>query len=105
MNPTTPLATTPIARWDDTLDTAASAAATRELEAGRILFMPRLPFALDADEQAFLSPLWLAGSAKNVSYDPRVGTINHTSAQGDDRERLTAMMARFAGRAQQLVSA
>ena len=104
MNATTPLATLPIAHWDDTLDTAASTVATRDLEAGRVLFLPRLSFALDADERAFLSPRSLAGSAKNVSYDPRAGSINHTSAQGKDRERLTAMMARFAASAQQLVS-
>jgi hypothetical protein len=98
-----PITTLDIARWDETLPAAAAADATRELEAGSVLFMPRLPFALTDGERRFLSPQWLAGSAKNVSYDARAEKIGHTSAAGDDRAQLAAMMARYARHARGLV--
>jgi hypothetical protein len=93
-----------VARWNDALQPAAAAAATRELEAGNVLFLPRLKFPLMESELRFLSPQWLEGSAKNVSYDPRAKKIGHTSAVGEDRAHLAAMMARYAQHAHALVS-
>jgi len=97
------LATLDAAQWDEPRDPAATARAARELEAGNVLFLPRLKFALAADEQRFLSPQWSDGKAKNVSYDPLAAEIRHTSAQGDDRRQLAAMVARFAQQARELV--
>ena len=99
----TPIITLDSARWDAPLTPGAAAGATRDLEAGNVLFLPHLKFALDAAEERFLSPQWLAGSAKNVSYDPRVQKLAHTSAEDRDHEQLAAMMARYAAHAQQLV--
>lgn len=98
-----PIITLDAARWDESLTSTAAAVATRDLEAGNVLFLPRLKFELDADECRFLSPQWLAGSEKNVSYDPRENSLAHTSADGRDREQLAAMMARYAAQAHQLV--
>lgn len=98
-----PIITLDAARWEAPLASAAAAAATRDLEAGNVLFLPQLSFALSAEEQRFLSPQWLAGSAKNVSYDPRSATLAHSSAEGRDREQLAAMVARYASHARQLV--
>jgi len=97
------LTTLDIARWNEPRDPAATARATRELEAGNVLFLPRLKFALAADEQRMLSPQWSDGKAKNVSYDPLAAEIRHTSAQGEDRRQLAATMARFAQQARELV--
>ena len=98
-----PLHTFDIAQWRVALDPAAAAGATGELEAGKILFFPNLKFSLDDGERRFLSPQWLAGAAKNVSYDPRAEQVGHTSAAGEDRLHLAAMMARYAARARELV--
>ena len=97
------LTTLDVAQWDQQRDPAATAHATRELEAGKVLFLPRLQFALTTEEQRFLSPQWSDGKAKNVSYDPLAAEIRHTSAQGEDREQLAAMMARYAQQARALV--
>ncbi len=97
------ITTLDIARWDETLPPAAAADATRELEAGSVLFMPGLQFALADGEFRFLSPQWLAGAAKNVSYDPRAEKVGHTSAAGEDRAQLAAMMARYAQHAHGLI--
>jgi hypothetical protein len=97
------LAALDIAGWDDPRDTTLVAHATHELESGNVLFLPRVGFELSTQEQRFLSPQWLTRGAKNVSYDPREDALDHSSAQGEDRRQLTAMMARFAQRARGLV--
>ena len=99
-----PLSTLDLTEWDPALPTEAAAAATAALESGNVLYMPQLRFALAASEQRFLSPQWLEGTAKNVSYDPRVAAIAHTSAAGDDRAQLTQLMARYAQHARALVA-
>ena len=100
MSPLTVVETT---RWDGPLDPAAADDVTRELEAGKVIFLPRLQFTLHDEEQRFLSPRWLEGKAKNVSFDPLANKIGHTSAQGADRAQLAAMMARYARQAHGLV--
>ena len=100
---TGPLTTLDFALWNQRQDPAESSRITRELEAGSVLYLPRLKFELAAGEQRFLSAQWSDGKAKNVSYDPPAGQIRHTSAQSDDRVQLAAMMARFASQARELV--
>jgi len=90
-------------QWDAALEASAAADATTALERGSVLFMPRLAFALTDSERRFLSPRWLEGTAKNVSFDPRVEKIAHTSATNSDRTELAALMARFAAKARALV--
>lgn len=92
-----------VTRWNQPLAAGAAAHATRELESGKILFLPQLKFMVAVSEQRFLAPTWTDGKAKNVSYDPPAAQIRHTSAQGDDRRQLAALMARFAGQARTLV--
>jgi hypothetical protein len=100
-----PIKTLELARWDATLPDVAAADATLELERGKVLFLPQLAFSITDDERRFLSPRWLEGSAKNVSYDPRTGHLAHTSAAGDEHAALAAMVARFAQQARALVVA
>ena len=98
-----PISTLELARWDAPLQADAAAGAMRALESGAVLFMPSLKFTLTGSESRFLSPVWLEGAAKNVSYDPRTAKIAHTSAAHDDRAQLAALMARFAQQARALV--
>ena len=100
---TNALTTLELAQWTDAPDADTCARLTRELESGKVLFLPRLAFEPGADEQRFLSPQWLDCNAKNISYDPRAERLGHTSAQGNDRRQLAGMMARYAGLARELV--
>jgi hypothetical protein len=100
---TSPLTTLDFTQWNQTHDPATSDRITRELEAGSVLHLPRLKFELADGEQRFLSSEWSDGKAKNVSYDPPAAQIRHTSAQNEDRRQLATMMARYAGRARELV--
>src|SRR4051794_20735072 len=97
------IATLDHAQWDTPLAAAAASEATSALERGSVLFMPQLAFALTEGERRFLSPRWLEGTAKNVSFDPRSTKIAHTSAANDDRTELAGLMARFADSARNLV--
>jgi hypothetical protein len=77
--------------------------ALHALERGDLLFFPRLSFAIGDDERSLLTPAILTAS-KNTSFDPSTGSVGGTTLDGDGRRRLQAMMARFSGHAQDLVS-
>lgn len=78
--------------------------ATEALEAGKILFFPKLSFQLNNLEQGFLTSTAGDGGAKNVSYHSKTGSIAHTSFKGEPRTALKNMMARYADAAQDLVN-
>ena len=79
--------------------------AAAALEGGKILYAPELRFALTESERRFLSPGYLDGSAKNISFRPSTGELGGTAAQGAEREELTAMVRRFYAEATALVRA
>ena len=67
------------------------------LEQGAVLFLPRLPFAIEAREAALFSPAILS-SAKNASFDPASGRVGGTTLQGEN----AGAVARAAGALQRL---
>jgi hypothetical protein len=86
-----------LSRWDQALAPDVAARATEALEAGKLILLPHLAFALDERERAFLSPDSTAGRAKNISYDP--GTRAHAKGSrfhGSDLALLDRLMARYA---------
>jgi hypothetical protein len=99
------LLTLPFTDWKPASKPEQASQETAALEHGSILFLPQLAFELTPDEYRFLAPCWLYGKAKNISYDPPTSVIRHTSAAGDDRAALTAMMARFSQQARTLLLA
>jgi hypothetical protein len=72
------------------------------LEAGRVLFLPALRFAIEAAEAPLLSPAILAG-AKNASFDPRTDRLGGTTLAGSQAEMLRTLMRRFSASAARLV--
>ncbi len=76
--------------------------AVNALESGKILFLPRYQFAVTEGESALFSPA-IIGKSKNVSYDPRTGTLRGTAASAPNAELLRKMIARFADFARDLV--
>ncbi|GAA0549592.1 hypothetical protein FHS83_001137 [Rhizomicrobium palustre] len=71
------------------------------LEAGKVVMLPRGGFTLLPTEEALRDPA-LLGGAKNISLSPD-GKVKHTAASGDARDRLAALMARYADFATALV--
>ena len=101
----TPIVELPLERWDPVLSAAEQAAATRVVESGGVLFFPRLRFALEPQEERYLSPSWSGGRAKNISLDPGSGEVRGAAGSGDDLQGLGRMIGRFASCARSLTQA
>lgn len=80
------------------------AAACDALESGKVLFFPRLDFALNEEEHVLLTPDVSDGKAKNVSLRPS-GSLGGTSCTGETARLLQRMMERFAATAMRFVGA
>lgn len=72
------------------------------LEAGKVLYFPRLAFTLAADEQRFLTPTIRDPKTRNISLD---ATGRLKGAVGDEaiQAALAAMIGRFRNQAQTLI--
>ena len=101
---TDPIEIIEITQWHPGAGVHADGRATQALESGKVLFFPRLGFALEPQERAFLSPQWSDGRAKNISFDPATASLRHTAAQGEDGTRLGSMLARYVRCARALVT-
>src|SRR5678810_1102877 len=97
-----PLATFDLETWTGPFDGAARATAQDALESGKVLYLPKLPFALLADETGLLTDALSSGRAKNISRDPD-GRIQGDTASREESAPLSAMMARFAAQSRDLV--
>ena len=86
--------------WAVRGDAMLRARALEALEGGKVLFFPKLGFMLEDSERRFLSPEWVDGKSKNVSYKPRTGELRGSRCTGDARRNLTALVARYYDRAQ-----
>lgn len=71
--------------------------AIQDLEQGKILLFPTLPFTLFTHEQPFLSPEYVDPNHKNISFDPKTdllrGTTPHTAVH---HQGLKKMLQRYA---------
>src|SRR5438034_371813 len=74
----------------------------QELEAGDVVFLPNLRFAVEPNEAVLFRPSIL-GSAKNASFDSATGRIGGTTATGGEAEALRSLMQRFSDAALALV--
>ncbi|MDF9391119.1 MULTISPECIES: Kdo hydroxylase family protein [Methylococcus] len=91
------------ADWDASFSAKERADALTEIEHGKVLYFPRLGFAIEAHEKTFLSPETV-GKSKNVSFDAASRDLHGTGPAVADVEALRGMMARFAGQAAGLVA-
>jgi len=90
--------------WSGACPPADRERALAALESGKIVFLPRLPFELTAEERRFLDPRVSDGKAKNISFDPRTGAIGGASLTGGERDALAALLRRFGRAAEGLLS-
>lgn len=99
----------PYSAWSPSVAEDESRRLAGELELGKVLYLPKLGFALKPEEQGFLDPRWLSGTHKSVSYEPQraADTQGVRGAQGTPEElcALAAMIARFQGDALALIRA
>jgi hypothetical protein len=74
------------------------------LEAGRLLYFPRMAFALSAVEQKLLRPDIRAPRSRNISLSPG-NRLQGAACNPDEQIALADMLLRFRGQAEQLVQA
>lgn len=72
------------------------------LEAGKVLYFPRLAFRLDKRESRFLTPDIRAPKARNVSLDAN-GRLKGATGDAATQSELAAMIVRFRTQAQTLI--
>ena len=89
----------PVTGWTGPFEPNAVRDAVAALEAGRVVMLPHLPFAVSAEELAVLSADLLSGKRKNISLDPGTGKIGGAA---DVPAPLAAFMRRFAASAETL---
>ena len=89
--------------WLPTLTDEARERASRALEEGSVIRLPRVSFVLTDSERRFLSPAWSDGRAKNISLEG--GSLKGSAGSDANRAELAAMVARFAAAAAGLVAA
>src|SRR5882724_12927695 len=68
-----------------------------QLERGKVLFFPRVPFDFADDEKSFLLSQKQTGSRfhKNISYRPGKDILKGVASNSPDRERLHQVMQHF----------
>ncbi len=91
--------------WNPVLTAAVQAAAIDTLEAGRILYLPRLRFTLMPHDQRFLSAEWSDGDSKNISLRGGERALRGARGGEDDLALLRAMMERFSSQCRTLIGA
>src|SRR5205814_106591 len=91
--------------WNPALTAAAQAAATDALEAGRILYLPRLEFALLPHEERFLSAEWSDGQTRNINLRGGERKLRGARGGADDLVLMQAMMERFSSQCATLIGA
>jgi hypothetical protein len=91
------------AEWNPAVTPNQAADFTQILEAGRVLYLPRLTFEFDGAERRFLSPHWLEGTSKSLYLKGQERNLRGTAAQGKDRANIQSMIERFGLRATRLV--
>ena len=72
-----------ISHWSGPFNSSLQTEAVDSLEHGRVLYCPRLAFALEDKEKRFLSPSYLSGLRKNISYEPVRKRLGGASARGE----------------------
>jgi len=84
------------------VDDAVKGAALRELEAGKVLYFPKLGFPLSEGEQRFLTPEVRDPKARNISLDAQ-GRLKGAQGEHAVQTELAAMIGRFRAQSQTLI--
>ena len=90
--------------WTPPAVAETGAALARELERGRVLYLPRLGFALHERELRFLNPQWSSGHSKNISIDGEQARLKGAAGPPQEVEELRELVTRFRTQAGDLVA-
>jgi len=86
----------PVNGWRPSCDMTLQAQAVMALEQGKMLFLPHVPFALTAEEQAYLRPDCVAPGVKSIKFSYERQALWGMSAQEANSPVLMGMLQRYA---------
>lgn len=89
------LETLDVVAWDGPVFTNMAASVVGALEDGKVLYLPRLVFAMSMEESRFLSPAVADARAKNVSFDSKIDALKHALGSVQDLAAMKAMLCRY----------
>ncbi len=89
--------------WKPNIPSDGGIELARKLESGGVLFLPRLSFDLEPEEQKFLDSRWLEGKTKNLSLEKEEALIQGALGSESELEGLGKMVGRFRTNAIHLV--
>jgi 3-deoxy-D-manno-oct-2-ulosonic acid (Kdo) hydroxylase len=96
------LQTLEIEHWQPAIEPGLSERLALSLEQGKVLYLPRLHFALLHDEQAFFSPQWLSGKRKNISLEG--SEVRGATGSAQLLGQLGAMIGRYCEHSSTLIN-
>ena len=67
-----------------------------EMEAGKLLLFPSMPFKLTEDERTLLNPKYLAPKSKNIGFNLKTNRLWGATGQPEDLRKLHHLVQRFA---------
>jgi hypothetical protein len=94
-----------IGSWHGPITPEVRTIAVDALEAGKILYAPRLHFELSYAERRILAPKCLDGKSENVSFRAEAGVLRGTRYQGTELAELSRLMKRYHTRVSDLMAA
>ena len=73
----------PLESWRGPFAAETQSRALEALETGKVVVLPHLPFAVEANETKFLAPAISGDARKNISFDPQTRKISNTALDQD----------------------
>lgn len=93
--------------WNPPSSSAArSRQCCEQLEAGKVLFLDRIPYSFPQEDREFLLMQKQSGSRlhKNVSYRPQQDVLRGSASDGEEQQRLHAIMRRYSAEVARFLS-
>jgi 3-deoxy-D-manno-oct-2-ulosonic acid (Kdo) hydroxylase len=100
----TSLDTFAITQWQGPFGCAEQGRALASLERGKVLYFPKLVFDAAQNWRELISSRLADHKAKNISYDPKTGTVKGALNTADEWARLQAFLEDFGACAARLVA-
>ncbi len=92
-----------ISSWQADVSKKEQSDAIEALENGTVLYLPTLRFDINHQEAELLSPNFLQGTSKNVSFIPHRNKIKGSKLRDSKMTKLMEFMARFSSHSEQLI--
>jgi 3-deoxy-D-manno-oct-2-ulosonic acid (Kdo) hydroxylase len=89
------LETIDIESWENPISEEIQIKAIESLEAGKVLYFPKLSFPINQHETPYISPDKIDPKTKNISYDIRKDHLAGTLHTGEEAQVLKEMIKRY----------